>query len=74
MERAGLEREAAEAVAGAIRASQGELVTRDDLRTAIAELRAEIANLRAEMNALSVKLVFAQIAVASVLFAALRLL
>ncbi len=46
MEQAGLKREAAEAVAGAIRAGQGELATKADLDALQAATRADIATLR----------------------------
>lgn len=42
IEAAGLDRHQAEAIADAIRAAQGDLATRQDLRTATAELRADI--------------------------------
>ena len=56
MERAGFDRAKAKAIAGAIRAGQGDLVTQADLRVAIAELRVE-------MSANTNKLVYSQIAV-----------
>ena len=46
MERAGLEREAADAVAGAIRAGQGELATKADLDALQTATGAGIAALR----------------------------
>ena len=42
MERAGLKREAAEAVAGAIRAGQGELATKADLTALEARMQATL--------------------------------
>ena len=60
LENAGMDRDQAEAVASAIRNGQGELASKSDLR--------------AEINPATVKLMLAQIAVAGVLFAALKLL
>ena len=60
LEAAGMDRAQAEAVAAAIRNGQGDLATRADLR--------------AEINAAVIKMMLAQIAVAGVLFAALKLI
>ena len=60
LEKAGMDRAQAEAVAGAIRAGQGDLASKSDLR--------------AEINAAVIKMLIAQIAIAGVLFAALKLL
>ena len=50
MENAGLPREAAEAVAGAIRAGQGELATKADLDTLQSATRADLAAVEARMT------------------------
>ena len=52
MEAAGMERAQAEAVAGAIRAGQGELATRTDLRTEVSRLDARMDGLAGRINSL----------------------
>ena len=52
MEAAGMERAQEEAVAGAIRAGQGELVTRTDLRTEVSRLDARMDGLGGRINGL----------------------
>ena len=52
MEHAGLKREAAEAVASAIRAGQGELATKGDLDALRTATQADIAAVRSDINGL----------------------
>ncbi len=52
MEAAGLERVAAEAVAAAIRAGQGELATKADLKSEIGSVRAEVEAVRSDITGL----------------------
>ena len=58
LEKAGMDRAQAEAVAGAIRAGQGDPASKSDLR--------------AEIDAAVIKMMITQIAIAGVLFAALK--
>ncbi len=52
MENAGLERPAAEAVASAILAGQGELVTKADLRAEVSRLDGRLDGLQSRINGL----------------------
>ena len=77
LEAAGMKPEQAEAIVQAIRSSGESTVTKADLSTATDQLRAEInaatAQLRAEINSAVNKMLLAQIAVAGLLFAALKI-
>ena len=88
LEAAGIESKQAEAIVGAIRASGEASVTKTDLLASTNELRGEMkalaAELRGEMKAMAAelrgeisaavnKMLLAQLAIAGLLFAALRL-
>ena len=70
LEAAGMERGQAEAIAKAIQNGHGDLVTKSDLYAAGERLRGEI---KAEVGAADNKMLVSQIAVAGLLFAALKL-
>ena len=76
LEAAGIESKQAEAIVGAIRSSGEASVTKADLVAATAELRGEMkamaAELRSEINAVVNKMLLAQVAIAGLLFAAIK--
>ena len=83
LEAAGIESKQAEAIVGAIRSSGEVSVTKADLMAATAELRGEMnelrgemkamaAELRSEINAVVNKMLLAQVAIAGLLFAAIK--
>ena len=78
LEDAGMDSRQAEAVVAAISRSDAELATKADLKAGITDLKAEIANLKSEVfRALWIQgagLVGIQLAIAGLLFAAIRFL
>ena len=76
LEAAGIESKQAEAIVGAIRSSGEASVTKADLMAATAELRGEMkamaAELRGEISAAMNKMLLAQVAIAGLLFAAIK--
>ncbi len=71
MEQAGLQREAAEAVASAIRAGQGDLATRADLNGLREATGADLAALEARMYR---AMMLQAVAIAGIVIAALKLI
>ncbi len=77
LEASGIEKQQAEAIVLAIRSSGEAAATRTDLDTATTQLRGEIkavvAELRGEISGAVNKMLLAQLAIAGLLFAALRI-
>ena len=76
LEAAGIESKQAEAIVGAIRSSGEASVTKADLTASTTELRGEMkamaAELRGEISSAVNKMLLAQLAIAGLLFAAIK--
>ena len=76
LEAAGIESKQAEAIVGAIRSSGEASVTKADLTASTTELRSEMkamaAELRGEISSAVNKMLLAQLAIAGLLFAAIK--
>ena len=77
LEAAGIESKQAEAIVGAIRSSGEASVTKADLTASTTELRGEMkamaAELRGEISSAVNKMLLAQVAIAGLLFAAIKI-
>ena len=73
LEGAGFDKRQSRLLVDVLKTTNDDLVTKDYLRAEMSELRAEMSELRAEMSGLYVKIMLSQVAIAGLLFAALKL-
>ncbi|MDE0046523.1 MAG: DUF1640 domain-containing protein [bacterium] len=74
LEKAGMDRAQAEAVANVVRAGQGELATKADVDSLREATRADLAAVRSELSALEARLTWRLVIAAGVIVAAVKLI